>query len=303
MAKKEKKPKKEKPVKEPGEKKGFPVKLILILVIVLALLAAAGTAVYFLFLRGDSAESDEPEEVNKAPAVYAVGLDEVVSLDSVMDEGAAMLTTVEAPTRAALDVGYDEKTYRYKQAEDPKALALLYIDVLRGEEQGFVLVDAENQMLAEEPDLDRTTGSVYLAKAAVAEEEGADPVTFRVVVVWSEYAIAIQVAHKDGAILPAPEPEPEPDGEVSNVSEQIEFFENLSPSVLGLPGAEMSEYRLYPMDGWVMVNGYMCRQVNVYLLDMPSETNSLLGMYYISDDMKHLFSRDRDLGFSEVELP
>ena len=182
-----------------------------------------------------------------------------------------------------------------------------YVKILRGEEQGFTFTDIDNQQLAEEPDLDRVSGSVILAKASAGsdtEGEDAAPMTFRVVVAWSEYAIAIQVSHVAGAIQPPPEPEEEDTSapNASSVSEQEEFFKNLSPSVLGLPGASMSEYRLYPVDGWVQVNGYMCRQFNVYLLDMPAETNSFLGTYYISDDLQHLFAVDSDRNIHVVDM-
>lgn len=309
---KKKKEKKQKPELEQGEKKKSPIKLIIIIVAIVLLLAAvAGAAVYFLLLRGGNDEFKEPDPVKKAPAVYAIGLDEVVSLDSVMDEGAAMLTTVEAPTKAASEEGIDEKTYRYKQAEDPADLAASYIEVLRGEEQGFVPVDAENRQLAEEPDLETKAGSVILARAAAVEgqkegeeaPDGEDAKIFRVIVAWSEYALAIQVSHQPGKILPPPEPEVEDEGgEPSNVSEQIEFFKSLSPSVLNLPGASMSEYRLYPMDGWVQVNEFPCRQVNVYLLDMPAGTNTFLGMYFISDDMKQLFTMDENGQITNIPL-
>lgn len=300
-----KKPKKEKPVKEPGEKKKLPIKLIIIIVAVLLLLAVAAAAVYLFVLR-DSDGEEEPPELSKTPAVYTVGLDEVVSLDSIMEEGAAMLTTVEAPTRAAEEEGVDERTFRYRKAEDPAKLAASYVEVLLGEEQGFVATDDQNQMLAETPDLERLSGSVILEKAA-AVEEGAEeetaPRIFRVVVAWSEYALAIQVSHRDGTILPPPEPEAEDGGsDVTNVSEQLEFFKNLSPSVLGLYGASMSEYNLYPLDGWVRVNGYSCRQINVYLLDMPAETNSLQGMYFVSGDLQHLFTMDDNGNIVAVDL-
>ena len=308
---KEKKPKAPKAAKNPqeqGEKKKSPLKLILIIVAVLLVLAvAAGAAVYFFFLRGEESVEPNPKELSKTPAVYAVGADEVVSLDSVMDEGAAMLTTVEAPTKTAEEEGIDEKTFRYKKAEDPQRLVEDYVKILRGEEQGFTFTDIDNQQLAEEPDLDRVSGSVILAKASAGsdtEGEDAAPMTFRVVVAWSEYAIAIQVSHVAGAIQPPPEPEEEDTSapNASSVSEQEEFFKNLSPSVLGLPGASMSEYRLYPVDGWVQVNGYMCRQFNVYLLDMPAETNSFLGTYYISDDLQHLFAVDSDRNIHVVDM-
>lgn len=299
--------KKEKPAKDQvaqGEKKKSPLKLIIIIVAVLLVLAAAGAAVWFFLLRGgDENVEPNPKELSKTPMVYAAGTDEVVSLDSIMDEGAAMLTTVEAPTRAAEEKGIDEKTYRYREAEDPQRLAEDYIKVLLGEEQGFAYTDIDNRLLAEEPDLDRDAGSVILAKAAAAESEEADPMTFRVVVAWSEQAVAIQVSHLAGEILPPPEPEKEDSGgEVTNVSEQVEFFGNLSPSLLGLEGASMSEYRLYPLDGWVMVDSYSCRQINVYYINMPDGGNAYQGTYFISGDLQHLFTMDENGNITSIPL-
>ena len=77
----------------------------------------------------------------EAPAAYKVGEDEVVSLDSIMGEGEAVLTSVEEPTEAALEEGEEKYVYHYRQSADPAKLAAEYIGVLRGSEQGFSLVD------------------------------------------------------------------------------------------------------------------------------------------------------------------
>lgn len=233
---------------------------------------------------------------NESPASYTVGEDEVVSLDSVMDEGAALLASIETPTSAAIEQGLEIYTYKYRQAEDPAKLASSYIKVLQGEEQGFVIVDTENRQTEEEPDYERLTGSVILGRAATSKEEDAPAGTFRVIVAWSEFNVAVQVSRQEGTILPPLEPEPEAttgSGDVgaTAMSEQLEHFNTLSPSLLGLPGNSMSEYRVYPVDGWVRVNGISCRQLNVYLLDMPESTNTFLGTYYLSSDLQQLYQK------------
>ena len=86
-----------------------------------------------------------------APAVYTVGTDEVVSLDSIMGEGEALLSSVDAPTEEAVAAGVETYTYHYRQMADPAELAAEYISVLRGAEQGFAPTDELNQQLAEEP--------------------------------------------------------------------------------------------------------------------------------------------------------
>ena len=76
---------------------------------------------------------------NKSVAVYQLGEDQVVSLDSIIDEGEALLTSIDEPTDAALEAGLAEYTYHYKEIEDPALLAAAYIDVLRDAEQGFTV--------------------------------------------------------------------------------------------------------------------------------------------------------------------
>ena len=150
---------------------------------------------------------DKKEE---APAVYAVGEDQVVSLDSIIDEGEALLASVEAPTEAAAEAGVESYTYHYNQMEDPALMAAEYIGVLRGGEQGFNVTDQENRMLADEPELETLTGTVILEKmSAVEPAEGESKKIFQVVVAWSEFALAIQVSHQEGTILPPLEEETE----------------------------------------------------------------------------------------------
>ena len=51
---------------------------------------------------------------NKSVAVYQLGEDQVVSLDSIIDEGEALLTSIDEPTDAALEAGLAEYTYHYR---------------------------------------------------------------------------------------------------------------------------------------------------------------------------------------------
>ena len=242
----------------------------------------------------------------ESPPSYAVGGDEVVSLDSVMDEGAAILVSIQKPTEAAIELGKEEYTYRYSETEKPAELAENYVSILRGEEQGFTLIDEENRMAEEEPDFESLTGTVILGKAAASEEdEEAANQIFRVIVAWSEYSVAIQVSHQEGEILPPLEPEPEDGNGESGptaMSEQMEYFTSLSPSLLGLPGDSMEEYRIYPVEGWVRVNGVSCRQMNVYLLELPESTNTFLGTYYLSSDLQELYVKSDTGSISKIDL-
>ena len=264
------------------------------------ILAACTAAALSFSLLAGCGKKDE------APAAYTVGEDEVVSLDSVMGEGEAVLVSIQKPTEAAIELGKEEYTYRYSETQNPAKLAENYVSVLRGEEQGFILTDEENRMVEEEPDFESLTGTVILEKAVASEEdaEAANQI-FRVIVAWSEYSVAIQVSHREGEILPPLKPESDnADGESgpTAMSEQMEYFTSLSPSLLGLPGDSMEEYRIYPVEGWVRVNGVSCRQMNVYLLDLPENTNTFLGTYYLSSDLQELYMKTSTGSITQVDL-
>ncbi len=243
---------------------------------------------------------DKKEE---APAVYAVGEDQVVSLDSIIDEGEALLASVEAPTEAAAEAGVESYTYHYNQIEDPALMAAEYIGVLRGGEQGFNVTDQENRMLADEPELETLTGTVLLEKmSAVEPAEGESKKIFQVVVAWSEFALAIQVSHQEGTILPPLEEETEEPAQPKALTEQLEYFNGLNPEKLGLEGDDMHDYTVYPKTGWVLVDSFSCRELNIYLEDALDGTNVFMGTFYLSSDLQHLYKRMDDNSIVQMEL-
>ena len=150
--------------------------------------------------------------------------------------------------------------------------------------------------------MEQPHGDVILEKVSAAATDDA-PKIFQVIVSWSEYAVAVQVAQRDGKVLPPYVPEEEESGGYTppkNLTEQLEYFNSLSPEVLGLPGDSMSEYRVYPADGWVRVNGISCRKMTVYLLELPEETNTYLGAFYLSSDMSQVYKQNDETGAIEL---
>lgn len=252
-------------------------------------LLAAGAALCLLTACG----GDAPLEVY----TLEEGGETVVALDSILNEGEAMMTSIDAPTDEAAQAGLElSHTYHYRQMEDPAALAARYIGVLRAEEQGFTAVDEKNQELAEEPDLEMLAGSVILARKVETSDDTRQ--ILRVIVGWSEYAVAIQVAQVEGRILPPPEPETEKeDGAVSSSQptsrmEQLEYFNTLNPEKLGLAGSDMSEYRVYPQQGWVLVDGISCREIMVYQEDGEGGDNVYMGTFFLSSDLEHMYKKE-----------
>ena len=242
--------------------------------------------------------------------VYDLGVsaeDNVVALDSILDEGEATLFSIDAPIDSAIaeKLGISH-TYHYREMDDPAELSARYIKVLMSDEQGFVAIDAENHRLTEEPNTDVLAGSVALGKAAVATnaEEGSQ--VLRVIVGWSEYAVAVQVAYIDGKILaPVKVEDPKEEEESSKptaLSEQMDYFNSLDPSKLGLEGDDMRDYMPFAQQGWVLVDGVSCREINVYLQDIQTATNVYMGTYYLSSDMSRIYQRTTDGKITELSL-
>jgi len=235
----------------------------------------------------------------EALEVYTLGEsgETVVALDSILDEGEAILASIDAPTEEATEAGLAvSNTYHYRQMEDSSVLAARYIGVLRTE-QGFEPIDEQNRQLAEEPNLETLSGSMTLARKIESEDDARK--LFRVIVGWSEYSVAVQVSEAEGRILPPPEPETEaadeaPAGGVpqpTSMTEQVEFFNKLNPEKLGLAGTDMNDYAVYAQQGWVLVDGISCRQIMVYSSGSDG-TNVYMGTFFLSSDLQYMFKKE-----------
>jgi hypothetical protein len=236
---------------------------------------------------------------NAALEVYTLGeseADTVVALDTILEEGEAVLASIDAPTDQAVTEGLEiHHTYHYRKMHDPAALAARYIALLREEEQGFAVIDGENRKILEEPDTDLLWGTVILGKAA-AENEEAGRRILRVIVGWSEYAVAVQVAYVNGSILPPivekeEEEKTEAAPKPTDIAQQVEYFTSLNPQALGLEGDDMKAYMVFPQQGWVMIDDVSCREISVYRQDAQTATNVLAGTFYLSSDLTHIYKK------------
>ena len=152
------------------------------------------------------------------------------------------------------------------------------------------------------PDMEVLAGSVILGKAAAENEAEGDRI-FRVVVGWSEYAVAVQLTYIDGKILPPPvQEEPEEASQPKAMTEQLEYFNGLNPEKLGLVGDDMNDYTVYPRQGWVLVDDIPCREMDVYLENIADGSNVFKGAYFLSNDLSRLFMRTEDNRIVVVEL-
>ena len=247
MAKKEKKEKKE---KKPKTGKGGKKKLLLI-PIVLIVLAAAGFAV-FKFVLPKLGSGDGTEKLPKKLEEYVIGEDAVASLDTVLEEGEGELMAKRGPGKTKETdedtsevVEVEKYTYIY-EIVGSAAVMDRYLDVLLGD-GGFSLVDETYLVKEERPELEDAEGTLLLVRASVQEGH-----LFQLAIGWSDVndTLAVRVAVPEGSLrYPEKEKEPEP----ASLTEQLDSMKTMSPSQLALSGNSMSEYDIYPVEGFVTI--------------------------------------------------
>ena len=287
--KKEKKPKKEKTGEKGGKKK------LLLIPIVLLLVAAIGAAVVLFvlprfginLLGGGSGDSSLEEPLpKKGLEAYTLGEDTTISLDTLLEEGEGELIARRSPEKPKGDESSNVDTrYTYiYELTNPAEVMNRYLDAVLGGEQGFSLVSEDYVILDEQrPELQDAEGVLILARPSVVEGH-----IFQLVIGWSQASanLAVRVSAPEGAVTkPEPEPEPEP----TSVSEQMEQLRGMTPAELGLAGASMDNYTIFPVDGFVTVNGQECRRFNLY---PQGDTGSIAGTYFLSTDKQHVYVLD-----------
>jgi hypothetical protein len=67
---------------------------------------------------------------------------------------------------------------------------------------------------------------------------------------------------------------------------QMEQIRSMSPAHLGLSGDSMDDYTIFPIDGFVKVDGLDCRRFNVYSKHDPG---SIAATYFFSVDQQHIY--------------
>ena len=93
-------------------------------------------------------------------------------------------------------------------------------------------------------------------------------------------------------------------GASMTMSEAVDFLYTLEPSVLGLSGTSMDTYRIYALDGAVMVNEQPCMRLSIYSREGPDQTNEVAGIYLLTRDAAHLYQLDEAAGtVREIKLP
>ena len=185
-------------------------------------------------------------------------------------------------------------TYRYEDLPQSLDRVRNYCELLTAEDFGFVPVD-EKIMESKLPTFEESAGSLRLVRPITAVEEGKDgeetaetaepesEALFSLEISWEGEQCSVTVGRIEGGIVVPPEPEP------MTLQEAMEYFYNRHPSQLGLPGESMRDYRVYPLDGMVMVGNTACMQMNVYSIDPDTGTTKIAGQYLMAPSGVQLY--------------
>ena len=329
MAKKKKEKKKkggeEEELQEGQQGKKGKKKLLLIPLVLILVAAIAAAAVLFVLPRfgidllGGSEPGPGEEEPPKNLEVFIAGepiqneeggeevQDATISLDTLLKEGEGALIAFRKPdpanksegssssasSSAVRDPGVPTFTSIYDVAS-PASIVDRYLDDVLGGEEKFVLVDETFLHLEERPVLEDAVGSVTIARASVQEGH-----VFQMVIGWSDAsALTFRTSAPEGKIH---EPEKNPGGglgseviETVPVTAQIEKIKGMSPSQLGLDGESMEEYEIFPVEGFVKVDGLDCRRFNLYrrMESGGGHYPDLEGIIMLSADQEHIYWLD-----------
>lgn len=288
------------------KKKGGKKKLLMVPVVLVLVAAVAAAAVLFILprfgidlLHKELSPEEQLEEPipKKGVETYTVGEDTVPSLDTVLVEGDGELIALRSPGKSKGDssTGVDDRfTYIY-ELNSFADIMNRYLDVLMGSEQGFYITDETYLVQEERPELQDTEGVLILARNATVPEgtEAETSRVFQLVIGWSQASanLAVRVSTAEGKIsFPKKETEQQPDmSQPSSVSMQMDQLRSMSPAHLGLPGDSMDEYTIFPVDGFVKVDGMDCRRFNVYESSNPG---SIAGVYLFSVEGDHVYVLD-----------
>lgn len=293
----------------PAKKKS---KLILLIGAVVLLLAAVAVVVFFVILpRFSGDQGDEAGEPSDEPVLYDLPESFLVGEETV----AGVIPVDPDGVQAELD---PRVCYTYTGMSDAGAEAEAYAASLWKE--SFSVVD-EEFVRTDAPDYTTSEGSVLLARNIEKPEAPADTDTdasaspapaeeekdmvLTVELTWSEGTMVVVCDQAEGKVTSPPQ------GQISmtpgasmTMSEAVDYLYTLEPSVLGLSGTSMDSYRIYALDGAVMVNNQPCMRLSIYSREGPDQTNEVAGIYLLTRDGAHLYQLDESAGtVKEVKLP
>ena len=260
------------------------------------IVAAAGAAVFWMRRDGaaDGEQSIDP------PEEYRIGGVDVIALP-VMSDGVAVYqeepanTGTEADTDTGTKDGAapevkntaDAVAYRYEGLSGAGTLVSAYTAVLTSPDLGFDIVD-EALCRADAPDFSAESGDVNLAHRAAEADK-----VMLLRLTWAAGSCTVVTDTPEGEITDPPAPEG------MTMEEALDYVRGLPPSLLGLEGSSMEDYRIYALDGMALINGIPCIPVSVYRTAEDTDTNVVEGSFFLSSDQSRIYRLDTATGTVE----
>lgn len=294
MARKKKKAveSEEQPQEGKKKKKGGKKKLLLIPIVLIIVAAVAAAAVLFVLPRFginllDRGEKEPPLEEpipKKGVVAYTIGEDSIPSLDTILEEGEGSLLALRSTPEQSKAEEEGRLTYIY-ELNGAAAIMNRYLDLLLGSDGGFSLVDESYVIQEGRPELEDAKGALMVARPSAVEGR-----VFQLAIGWAEdnNMLAVRISTPE-AQLRKPEKQEEP--KPASLSEQLATIREMEPSKLALSGRTMAEYDIYPIEGFVTVDGILCRRFNIY---EAGKSGKLASIIFLSGDQKHVFRMDVD---------
>lgn len=290
MARKKKKAPEAGEQPQEGKKRKKGKKKLLLIPIALLLVAAVAAAAILLILPRfginllGGGDDDNPEEPipKKGVTAYTIGEDSIASLDTILAEGEGSLLALRSTPEQSKAEEEGRLTYIY-ELNGAAAIMNRYLDLLLGSEGGFSLVDETYLIQEERPELEDTKGALMVAKPSAVEGR-----VFQLAIGWAEdnNMLAIRLSVPEAQLR---KPEKKEEAKPASLSEQLETIREMEPSQLALSGRTMAEYDIYPIEGFVTVDGILCRRFNIY---ETGQSGKLASIIFLSGDQQHLFRMD-----------
>ncbi|WP_294515274.1 hypothetical protein [uncultured Intestinimonas sp.] len=208
------------------------------------------------------------------PETYAVGDDSLPALGTVGVPGAEGTTFTTEESEEGEPV-----TYVYSGLVSGGAEAEIYVDALTSD--GTCSVIDESGVIQDPPDFTAEEGSVLVGK----DTQAGDGI-LQAALQWTADSCTVTVSVAEGLQVTEPQDEP-----TITVTQAVDSIESMSPARLGLEGTSMADYLVYPQDGYVLVDGEACYQMNVYNQDHSIQETCMLTL-----DGKTLYRLDRETG-------
>ena len=211
---------------------------------------------------------------DKMPETYGVGEDSLPALGMVGVPGGEGTTfTVEESEDG------DITTYVYGGLVSGGTEAEIYVDALTAD--GSCSVIDESGIIQDPPDFTAEEGSVLVGKNTQAEDG-----ILEIGLQWTADSCTVTVSVVEGIQVSEPPTLP-----TLNVTQAVDTIESIAPSELGLQGTSMSDYLVYPQDGYVLVDGQTCYQLDVY-----DKTHSIRETCMLSLDGQSLYRLNQETG-------